>query len=208
VCAPACLRRHGIPTHPLELSQRPCIAYAYQSGSEVWRFRNANGELVSVRPMGPLRVNNGDAMLPSLIAVHGLCVSPEFLVRQALADDRLQIVSPKWQLPAAAGHLMARRTVPSRNASVFWQIFSPLGWEHAGLCRAHLFEPRFGAKLPDRPGPRDRAESNLHLVAICIVRPNGLRALSGHRRGQNPSPLPQRPFRHRDGLLQASCVSS
>jgi DNA-binding transcriptional LysR family regulator len=104
VCAPACLQRYGIPTHPLELGERPCIAYAYQSGSEVWRFRNANGESASVRPMGPLRVNNGDAMLPTLIAGHGFAVLPEFLVREALAGGRLQIVLPQWQLPAAAVH--------------------------------------------------------------------------------------------------------
>jgi DNA-binding transcriptional LysR family regulator len=104
VCAPACLQRYGIPTHPLELGERPCIAYAYQSGSEVWRFRNASGESASVRPMGPLRVNNGDAMLPTLIAGHGFAVLPEFLVREALAGGRLQIVLPQWQLPAAAVH--------------------------------------------------------------------------------------------------------
>jgi DNA-binding transcriptional LysR family regulator len=125
VCAPACLQRHGVPTHPLELSERPCIAYAYQSGSEVWRFRNANGESVSVRPTGPLRVNNGDAMLPSLIAGQGFAVLPEFLVREALADGRLRIVLPNWQLPAAAVHLVSPPGgLKPRRVSVLAEFFA------------------------------------------------------------------------------------
>jgi DNA-binding transcriptional LysR family regulator len=104
VAAPACLEAHGEPSHPLELGERPCIAYAYQSGSEAWRFRNAAGEVATVRPDGPLRVNNGDAMLPSLIAGIGFGVLPEFLLRQKLADGSLRIVLPDWQLPAAAVH--------------------------------------------------------------------------------------------------------
>ena len=104
VAAPACLDAHGVPTHPAQLAELPCIAYAYQSGSESWRFRNASGEVATMRPAGPLRVNNGDAMLPSLIAGVGFGVLPEFLVRQPLADGRLLLVLPDWQLPAAAVH--------------------------------------------------------------------------------------------------------
>ena len=104
VAAPACLDAHGAPTHPAQLTELPCIAYAYQSGSESWRFRNASGEVATMRPAGPLRVNNGDAMLPSLIAGVGFGVLPEFLVRQPLADGRLRLVLPDWQLPAAAVH--------------------------------------------------------------------------------------------------------
>ena len=104
VAAPACLDTHGVPNHPLKLAELPCIAYAYQSGSEAWRFRNAAGETATVHPAGPLRVNNGDAMLPSLIAGIGFGVLPEFLVRRKLADGSLRIVLPDWQLPAASVH--------------------------------------------------------------------------------------------------------
>ena len=102
VAAPSCLAAHGAPTRPQRLAELPCIAYAYQSGSEAWHFSHPSGETVAVRPAGPLRVNNGDAMLPSLIAGVGFAVLPEFLVREPLADGRLQIVLPEWRLPAAA----------------------------------------------------------------------------------------------------------
>jgi DNA-binding transcriptional LysR family regulator len=104
VASVTCLETHGAPTHPAQLSEFPCIAYAYQSGSETWRFRHAGGETATVRPSGPLRVNNGEAMLPSLLAGQGFAVLPEFLIRQPLAEGRLRIVLPNWHLPAAAVH--------------------------------------------------------------------------------------------------------
>jgi DNA-binding transcriptional LysR family regulator len=102
VAAPSCLKAHGRPKHPLELGERPCVTYAYQTGSDTWRFRKASGDAVSVRPAGPLCVNNGDAMLPSLIVGIGFGVLPEFLVRTALADGKLEIVLSDWHLPAGA----------------------------------------------------------------------------------------------------------
>jgi DNA-binding transcriptional LysR family regulator len=44
----------------------------------------------SVRPSGPLRVNNGDAMMPALIAGTGLAVLPEFFVRGAIERKQLE----------------------------------------------------------------------------------------------------------------------
>ncbi|MDE3115642.1 MAG: substrate binding domain-containing protein, partial [Pseudomonadota bacterium] len=102
VAAPSYLKAHGRPKHPLELAERPCVTYAYQTGSDTWRFRKRSGDSVSVRPSGPLCVNNGDAMLPSLIAGVGFGALPEFLLRTALAKGKLEIVLPEWQLPASA----------------------------------------------------------------------------------------------------------
>jgi DNA-binding transcriptional LysR family regulator len=47
-------------------------------------------------------VNNGDAMLPALIAGTGLGILPEFILRDALAADQLEKVLPDWSLPAGA----------------------------------------------------------------------------------------------------------
>jgi DNA-binding transcriptional LysR family regulator len=41
-------------------------------------------------------------MLPSLIAGIGLGVLPEFIARDALNADQLEIVLPDWQLPSGA----------------------------------------------------------------------------------------------------------
>ena len=102
--APSYLKEHGRPKHPLQLTEHIGIGYAYQLLPDAWRFRKKSGEVATVRPQGPLRVNNGEAMLPSLIAGIGLGVLPEFIVREALKAKELEIVLPEWSLPQSAVH--------------------------------------------------------------------------------------------------------
>jgi DNA-binding transcriptional LysR family regulator len=102
VGSPAYLKKHGRPNHPLQLADHACISYAYAIGPEIWRFTTKDGKSASVRPSGPLRVNNGDAMMPGLISGIGLGVLPEFIVRGALADGRLQRLLPEWTLASGA----------------------------------------------------------------------------------------------------------
>jgi len=104
VAAPAYLKHHGRPKHPLHLSEHIGITYSYQLTADTWRFRGKNGETANVRPHGPLRVNNGEAMLPCLIAGMGLAVLPEFIVRDALKARELEIVLGDWLLPPSAVH--------------------------------------------------------------------------------------------------------
>jgi DNA-binding transcriptional LysR family regulator len=130
VASPNYLATHDRPTHPLQLSQRSCIAYASTPG-ETWHFTSASAETVVVRPAGPLRVNNGDAMLPALTAGLGLGVLPEFLLREALDDGRLEIVMPEWAL---------------RGGSVHW--LRPPGGRRPKLLE--LLSDFFHHKLPPR----------------------------------------------------------
>jgi DNA-binding transcriptional LysR family regulator len=104
LAAPSYLKARGRPKHPLELGDHVGLSYAYQLTHDVWRFRSKSGEAATVRPQGPLRVNNGEAMLPSLIAGIGIGVLPEFIARDALKAKTLEIVLPDWSLPASAVH--------------------------------------------------------------------------------------------------------
>lgn len=106
VAAPSYLKTHGRPKHPMQLGEHNGISYSYQLTPDTWRFRKKSGEVATVRPQGPLRVNNGEAMLPSVIGGIGLAVLPEFIVRDALAAKKLEIVLPEWSLPAGAVHWM------------------------------------------------------------------------------------------------------
>jgi DNA-binding transcriptional LysR family regulator len=101
VGSPAYLNKHGRPKHPLHLAQHRCIGYSYTTTHETWRFTK-DGKSATVRPSGPLRVNNGDAMMPALIAGVGLGILPEFILRGALAAGRLERLLPDWSLPAGA----------------------------------------------------------------------------------------------------------
>lgn len=101
VGAPAYLEKHGRPKHPLHLAEHRCIAYSHGMSGEAWRFRNGS-KSASVRPAGPLRVNNGDAMMPALLAGTGLGILPEFFLREALESKRLERLLPDWSIPLGA----------------------------------------------------------------------------------------------------------
>ncbi|HMA75089.1 MAG TPA: LysR family transcriptional regulator [Xanthobacteraceae bacterium] len=101
VGSPAYLKKHGRPRHPLHVAEHRCIGYSYTMTAESWRFAR-DGKSATVRPSGPLRVNNGDAMLPALIAGTGLGILPEFILREALAAGRLERLLPDWSLPLGA----------------------------------------------------------------------------------------------------------
>ena len=103
VAAPSYLSKHGRPSHPLRLSDHRCIAYISTPG-ETWHFSNTRGETAAVRPLGPLRVNNGEAMLPVLTAGVGIGILPEFILREALTDGRLEIVLPEWTSSGGSVH--------------------------------------------------------------------------------------------------------
>jgi DNA-binding transcriptional LysR family regulator len=94
----AYLDKHGRPKHPADLAEHRCIYYSYTTTAEVWRFTKGS-KSASVRPSGPLRVNNGDAMMPALIAGTGLGILPEFFLREAIASNRLERLLPDWSIP-------------------------------------------------------------------------------------------------------------
>jgi DNA-binding transcriptional LysR family regulator len=104
VASPAYLDRHGRPKHPLALAEHNCLGYAYQLTPNTWQFSNKAGENASVRPRGPLRANNGDALMPTLLAGLGIALLPDFVVGDALAAKKLEIVLPDWSGPSAALH--------------------------------------------------------------------------------------------------------
>jgi DNA-binding transcriptional LysR family regulator len=101
VGSPGYLSNHGRPKHPLHLAEHRCIGYSYTMTPETWRFAK-DGKSATVRPSGPLRVNNGDAMMPALIAGTGVGILPEFILRDALAAGQLERLLPDWSLPLGA----------------------------------------------------------------------------------------------------------
>ena len=106
VAAPSYLKRRGRPSHPRDLMHHACLCYAYLPTPDVWRFVNRAGEVVQVRPAGPLRANNADALAPALLAGLGLAVQPDFVVGEAIKDGRLEVVMQDWSPPPIALHLV------------------------------------------------------------------------------------------------------
>lgn len=120
VAAPSYLKEHGRPKHPMHLSEHKAITYAYQRGAGVWQFRKKSGETASIRPTGPLRVNNGEAMLPAIVAGVGVGLLPEFILSEALAKKQIEILLPEWSLTEAAVYWVTPPGGPKpRRVTVF-----------------------------------------------------------------------------------------
>jgi DNA-binding transcriptional LysR family regulator len=106
VAAPSYLERRGRPTHPLHLAEHACLGYAYLTTPDSWRFTNDAGEEATVRPAGPLRINNGDAMIPALVAGLGIAMLPDFIVSDAVKAGQLEVIMPDWHMAPAGLHLV------------------------------------------------------------------------------------------------------
>jgi DNA-binding transcriptional LysR family regulator len=90
----------------MHLAQHKCLGYAYLSTPGVWHYTNAAGERASVRPAGPLRVNNGEALMPALLAGLGIADLPDFIVGDAIASGELEVILKDWKQTEGAVHLV------------------------------------------------------------------------------------------------------
>jgi DNA-binding transcriptional LysR family regulator len=106
VASPEYLKRHGRPIHPMHLAQHRCLGYAYLSTPDVWHYTNAAGEQASVRPTGPLRVNNGEALMPALLAGLGIADLPDFIVGDAIASGEVEVILKDWKQAEGSVHLV------------------------------------------------------------------------------------------------------
>lgn len=104
VAAPSYLAEHGTPRHPADLAHHACFLYANAIGA--WQFRKADGEEAAVRPAGPLITDNGDAMMPALLAGLGIARLPDFIIDRELADGRLVEILSDWSPMNVALHLL------------------------------------------------------------------------------------------------------
>src|SRR5258706_8068865 len=105
VAAPSYLKRHGRPTHPMHLAQHKCFGYAYLSTAGIWHYTNSAGEQASVRPAGQLRANNGEAVMPALLAGPGIARPAGFIVGGAVASGEGEGVLKGWEETQGGGDL-------------------------------------------------------------------------------------------------------
>ena len=106
VAAPAYLKRYGRPTHPMHLARHRCLGYAYLSTRGVWHYTNSAGEQASVRSQGPLRVNNGEALMPALLAGLGVANLPRFIIGDAIESGEVEVILKDWNQTESAVHLV------------------------------------------------------------------------------------------------------
>lgn len=88
---PAYWDTHGRPDHPRGLADHACMVYDHLPTRNEWTFQE-NGRAFTVHIDGPLRSNNGEALLAAVRAGRGVLYQPTFLCGPALCDGRLETV--------------------------------------------------------------------------------------------------------------------
>ena len=106
VGAPSYLERHGMPTHPAELSRHCALAYTGGASRGVWRFTHPTFGEETVEPPVRIWTDNADLLNPALVAGQGLAIQPEFLVWRELRDDMLAVAMPDWTVTPLGLHLV------------------------------------------------------------------------------------------------------
>ena len=110
--APAYLAAHGLPAHPRDLVNHACIRHRFASGAvaEPWEFERG-GEIVRIKPDGPLVASAIELELGAAIAGLGIICTFEEFLREALDRGELTEVLSDWRQSFSGPFLY----YPSRN---------------------------------------------------------------------------------------------
>jgi DNA-binding transcriptional LysR family regulator len=117
VATPSYLARYGRPKHPDDLMAHHCLGYAYRAKRDVWRLINKAGDGVTVTPVGPLRVTNVDALVPTLLAGLAIAELPEFVAFDLLRTGQVEALLPDWSM-TLGGLYFVIPTARARSAKV------------------------------------------------------------------------------------------
>ncbi|MDE2324034.1 MAG: LysR family transcriptional regulator, partial [Betaproteobacteria bacterium] len=90
VATSAYLERFGRPAHPRELTAHRGLIYTNTVSPDVWRFHHPSAGAYAVPMRAALRANNGDGLVPALLAGLGMALLPDFMVRRHVAEGRLE----------------------------------------------------------------------------------------------------------------------
>ena len=97
--APALIERHGAPTHPQDLRALPALVASHVPRPDELFFDGPDGETCLVHLSSALRINNGRALVPALVAGLGFATLPEVFIRDHLEAGSVVPLLPDWSLP-------------------------------------------------------------------------------------------------------------
>ena len=154
--SPAYLARHGCPEHPRDLLDHACLRARFSSGVlPPWEFER-EGEVVRIKPTGPLVVRAGgaaDLAVDAAVAGTGIIHLFENWLRPRLDDGTLvPVLQPWWQRFSGPFLYYPRRRYVPAPLRAFVDFIAAPGRRRSGLDG----ETPAG---PDRGKPRPRGLS-------------------------------------------------
>ena len=100
VAAPEYLQRRGVPQHPSDLAQHDCLVLSSgASQTRGWAFRLPTGELVHIRPAGPLDCSDGQVLYDWCLAGFGIAWRSIWEVEHEIATGQLVAVLEDFAAP-------------------------------------------------------------------------------------------------------------
>ena len=139
IASPSYLDRHGTPRHPLELASHRLVGYGHRERALPLHFERA-GEQATVVPSGPLFANNGDIVVPLLVAGGGIAFLPDFIAEEELASGALVRILTDWSPPPSYLHLLSppSRLRPARVTALADFLVDALKRSCTGAYADHM----------------------------------------------------------------------
>lgn len=91
------LEKQGTPKTPDELVKHNCLTFRTNPGSNIWKFKKAEGVLSEIGVSGNLYANDGESLVAAAVEGHGIVLVPEWLVSQELGRGSLQELLTNYQ---------------------------------------------------------------------------------------------------------------
>jgi DNA-binding transcriptional LysR family regulator len=93
------LKRFGTPEKPEQLKDHQCICYSNLKQASKWLFSQAGGHDSQIDVNTKLLCNSASMELAMVLAGHGICRLPAFVMEQELNDKKLVILFPEYNSP-------------------------------------------------------------------------------------------------------------
>ncbi|KGJ91868.1 LysR family transcriptional regulator [Colwellia psychrerythraea] len=93
------LKRFGVPKTIEQLKSHQCICYSNLKQANKWSYTHINGTDSQVEVKAKLLCNSASMELSMVLADHGICRLPEFVMEKALKEQKLTILFSDYLMP-------------------------------------------------------------------------------------------------------------
>lgn len=123
VASPAYLQKNGIPQHPTELPDHPCLVFSVQEAASqtVWQLGKGRTACEVVLKNRPLICDDMNVIMQMALLSRGIARLPKPFVAAECAQHRLQEILPDWAKDAAPLQLVypnAKHLLPATRAFI------------------------------------------------------------------------------------------
>lgn len=126
VASPAFIKKYGVPTHPSELSEYPCII---ETGNRIpWRWRYLEqGQEKTITVSGNVQLDKGETVAFFAAQGHGIARLPSFMMQQYLDSGELIPILSNYNtepLQISMVYPHSRASNPALNAFIDFVLTS------------------------------------------------------------------------------------